>query len=160
MLVVLSDMLMLLDLFVAVVKVTVSVAIMQLEVPATLMQAKVSTVNVWMTIFIEIMQVGVSVGIMQVVFSAVHHAHDYFILYYILYIILYSMSIVVMQVAVSVVAMYVTASSSNFIFLSLTSIFHKIDQKTFKGIISSLHFTTLVNILPKYFVGRIYIQIG
>ena len=161
MLVVLSDMLMLLDLFVAVVKVTVSVAIMQLEVPATLMQAKVSTVNVWMTIFIEIMQVGVSVGIMQVVFSAVHHAHDYFILYYILYIILYSMSIVVMQVAVSVVAMYVTASSSNFIFLSLTEIlFHKIDQKTFKGIISSLHFTTLVNILPKYFVGRIYIQIG
>ena len=73
-----------------------------------------------------------------------------------------TISMVIMQVAVSVVAMYVTASSSNFIFLSLTSIFHKIDQKTFKGIISSLHFTTSVNILPKsrYFVGRIYIQVG
>ena len=71
-----------------------------------------------------------------------------------------TISIVIMQVAVSNVAMYLTASSSNFIFL--ISIFHKIDQKTFKGIISSLHFTTLVNILPKlrYFVGRIYIQIG
>ena len=73
-----------------------------------------------------------------------------------------TISIVIMQVAVSVVAMYVTASSSNFIFLSLTSIFHKIDQKTFKGIRSSLHFTTLVNILPKlrYSVGRIYIQVS
>ena len=69
---------------------------------------------------------------------------------------------VIMQVAVAVVAVYVTASSSNFIFLSLTFIFHKIDQKTSKGIISSLHLTTLVNILPKlkYFVGRIYVQIG
>ena len=27
--------------------------------------------------------------------------------------------------------------------------FHKIDQKTFKGIKSGLHFTTFVNILPK-----------
>ena len=83
----------------------------------------------WVNIFIEIMKVGVSVAIMQVVISAVHYA---------------PISTVIMQVAVSVVAMYVTASSSNFIFLSLTSIFHKIDQKTFKGIISSLHFTTLV----------------
>ena len=73
-----------------------------------------------------------------------------------------TISIIIMQVAVSIVAMYVTASSGNFTFLSLTSILHKIDQKSFKGIISSLHFTTLVNILPKlrYFVGRIYIQIG
>ena len=31
----------------------------------------------------------------------------------------------------------------------MTSNFHKIDQKTFKDIISRLHFTTLVNILPK-----------
>ena len=74
-----------------------------------------------------------------------------------------TISIVIMQVVVSFVAMYVTASSSKFIFLSLTDIdFHKIGQKTFKGIISSLHFTTFVNVLPKlrYFVVRIYTQIG
>ena len=42
-----------------------------------------------------------------------------------------------------------TVSSNNFVFLSLTdSLFHKIDQKTFKGIISGLHLTTFVNILP------------
>ena len=28
----------------------------------------------------------------------------------------------------------------------MTFIFHKIDQKTFNGIISSLHFTTLIHI--------------
>ena len=41
-------------------------------------------------------------------------------------------------------------------------IFHKIDPKTFKGIISGLHVTTFVTILPKlrYFEGRNYIQIG
>ena len=73
-----------------------------------------------------------------------------------------TISLVIMQVAVSIVAMHVTASSSNFIFLSLTSIFHKIDQKTFKGITLSLYFTTLVNTLPKlrYFEGRTYIQIS
>ena len=47
--------------------------------------------NMWVTIFIEIM---------QVVFSAVHYAHD--------------------SVAVSVVAMYVTVSSRNVIYLFLT----------------------------------------
>ena len=75
-----------------------------------------------------------------------------------------TISIVVMQVTVSVVAMYVTVSSSNFTFLSLIPIFHKIDQKVSKayGIISDLHFTTLVNILPKlkahahYFTVPIY----
>ena len=51
----------LVDLFVAVMKVTVSVAIMQLEVSATLMPVKISATNMWVTIFIEIMQVGVSV---------------------------------------------------------------------------------------------------
>ena len=55
---------MLVDLFVAVMKVTVFVAIMQLEVSATLMQVKVSAANIWVTFFFEIMQVGVSVGIM------------------------------------------------------------------------------------------------
>ena len=62
-----------------------------------------------MTIFIEIMQVGVSVAIMQVVFSTFHFAHDF--------------SIVIMQVTVSIVALYETASSSNFILLALTD-FH------------------------------------
>ena len=75
-----------------------------------------------------------------------------------------TISIVVMQVTVSVVAMYVTVSSSNFTFLSLIPIFHKIDQKVSEGIrhYQNLHFTTLVNILPKlrYFVGRIYIKAG
>ena len=68
---VLSATVMLVDLFVAITQVIVSVAIMQLAVFAA---------NIWMTIFIEIMLVGISVAIMQVVFSAVHYAHDYFYL--------------------------------------------------------------------------------
>ena len=69
-----------------------------------------------------------------------------------------TISIVIILVTVSVVAMYVSVLSSNFIFLSLVATFHKIDKKI-KGIISSLHFTTFINILPKlrYFVGRNYI---
>ena len=39
------------------------------------MQVTVSAANMWVTIFIVIMQMGVSVAIMQVVFSAVHYAH-------------------------------------------------------------------------------------
>ena len=70
--------LVLVDLFVAVMKVTVSVAIMQLEVSATLIPAKISAANMWVTIFFEIMQLGVSVAIMLVVFSTVHYVHDYF----------------------------------------------------------------------------------
>ena len=46
----------------------------------------VSAANVWGTIFMVIMQIGVSVAIMQVVFSAVHYAHDM------------TVSIVIMQV--------------------------------------------------------------
>ena len=48
------------------------VAIMQLEVSSTLMlitHVKVSAENMWVTIFIEIMQLGVSFETMQVVFS-------------------------------------------------------------------------------------------
>ena len=52
----LSATLMLVDLFVAVMKVIVSVAIMQFEVSATLMSVKISAANTWVTIFIEIMQ--------------------------------------------------------------------------------------------------------
>ena len=103
---------------------------MQLEVSATLMQVKISAAYIWVTIFIEIMQVGVSVTIIQVVLSTVHLCtHDYFYCNY--------------------ADDCMTASSSNFILFSLTSIFHKIDQKTFKGIVSSLYFTTLINIPSK-----------
>ena len=58
-----------------------------------------------------------------------------------------TISIVIMQVTVSVVATYVAVSSSNFIFLCLTPTFH------------GLHFTTFVNIFAKlrYFVGTNYI---
>ena len=55
--VVLSATIMLVDLFVAIMQETVSVAIMQLEVSAG---------NMWVKTFIEIMQVGISVAIMQV----------------------------------------------------------------------------------------------
>ena len=78
MLKVLSATLMLVDLFSSVIKVTVSVAIMQLQVSATLMQVTVSAANIWVTLFIEIIQVGMSAVIMQVVFSTVHYAYDYF----------------------------------------------------------------------------------
>ena len=57
---------------------TISIAIMQLQVSAALMQVTFSAPYMWMTIFIVIMQMEVSVVIMQVVFSAVHYAHDYF----------------------------------------------------------------------------------
>ena len=55
------------------------------------------------------MQVGVSVAIMQVEFSIARYAHA---CYY-----------VIIQVPVSIVAMYVTASSSSFLFLSLADIY-------------------------------------
>ena len=70
---VLSAIFILVDLFVAIMQVTVSVEIMQLEVSAPFMQVKVFAANMWVTIFIEI-----SVTIMQVVFSTVHYAHNYF----------------------------------------------------------------------------------
>ena len=40
------------------------------------MQVTVSAANMWVTIFIVIMQMEVSVAIMWVVFSAVHYAQD------------------------------------------------------------------------------------
>ena len=76
MLVVLSAKIMLVDLFVANMQVTVSVAIKQLEVFSAFMHVKVSAANMWVTIFIEIMDIEVPVTIMQVVFSTVHYAHD------------------------------------------------------------------------------------
>ena len=44
----------------------------------TVMPEEISAANMWVTIFIEIMQVGVSVAIMKVVFSTTHYANDYF----------------------------------------------------------------------------------
>ena len=38
----------------------------------------------------------------------------------------------------------------------MTPTFHKIDRKKFKGIISGLHFTTFVNILPKLRYFELY----
>ena len=42
------------------------------------LQVTVSAANMWVTIFILIMQMGVSVAIMQVVLSAVEYAHNSF----------------------------------------------------------------------------------
>ena len=56
MLVILSATLMLVDLFVATMQVTVSVVFMLLQVSAAFTQAKVSATNMWVKIFIEIMQ--------------------------------------------------------------------------------------------------------
>ena len=42
------------------------------------MQMTVSAVNMLVTIFMAIMQMGVSVAIMRVVFSSLHYAHDCF----------------------------------------------------------------------------------
>ena len=99
-----------------------------------------------MTAFIVILQMGVSIAIMQVVFSAVHYTHDCFHCNYAGDYFFYS---------------YVGDSFKVTISYSFLS-FHKIDQKTSKSVISGLHFTTFVNILPKlrYFEGRNDIQIG
>ena len=78
MLVLLSATFILVDLFVAIMQVTVSVEIMQLEVSASFMPVNLSAANMWVTIFIEIMHMKVSVTITQVVFSTVHYAHNYF----------------------------------------------------------------------------------
>ena len=44
----------------------------------------------------------------------------------------------------------------------MTPTFHRTDQKTFKGLLSGLHFTTFVNTLQKlrHFEGGNDIQIG
>ena len=40
------------------------------------MQVAASAANMFLAVFIVIMQKGVSVAIVQIVFSAVHYAHD------------------------------------------------------------------------------------
>ena len=71
----------LVDLSVAIIQRTVSVAIMQL-VFAAHTQLTVSAANTYVTIFVVIMQMEVPVAIMQVVFSVVHYAHDCFFCIY------------------------------------------------------------------------------
>ena len=55
-----------------------SVTGMLVDLSVAIMQVTDSAANMWVTIFILIMQMGVSVAIMQVVFSAVHYAYDCF----------------------------------------------------------------------------------
>ena len=74
MLVVLSATFILVDLFLAIMQVTVSVEIVQFEDSAPFMQMKMSAANMWVTTFTEIMHI----TIMQVVFSTRHYAYDYF----------------------------------------------------------------------------------
>ena len=76
MLVLLSATFILVDLFVAIMQVTVSVEVIQLEVSAPFVQVKMSAANMWVTFLIEIMHVEVSVTFMQVVFFTVHYAGD------------------------------------------------------------------------------------
>ena len=66
---VLAVTVMLVNLSVAIMHVTVSVAIIQLEVSAALMQVTVSydiSSNMWVTIFIVFMEMGVTVAISYV----------------------------------------------------------------------------------------------
>ena len=47
-----------------------------LSVTGMLVDLSVSAADMWVTIFIVIIQMGISVAFMQVVFSAKHYAHD------------------------------------------------------------------------------------
>ena len=84
--------------------VILSATVMLVDYFVAIMQVKVSAANICATTFIEIIHVTVSVAIMWV--------------YFLQYLMPMTISIVIIQVTVSVVAMYVTASSSNFIFFS------------------------------------------
>ena len=48
---------------------------MQLKVSAALIQVTVSAANMWVTIFIVIIRLGVSVAFMQVAFPAEHYSY-------------------------------------------------------------------------------------
>ena len=130
---------MLVDLSFAIMHVTVSIAILQLEVSAALIPVTVSTSNMWVTIFIVLMQVWISVAFMKVVISAVHNC------FY-----------CKMQVTVSVIAIWVTLSMFYIHFSNWHHTFHKIDKKTFNGIISGCLFTSFVNIFLKLRVEIMY----
>ena len=53
--------------------VVLSSTIMVVDLFVIFMQVKFSAANMWVTIFLGIIHVGVSVAIIQVVFSAVHY---------------------------------------------------------------------------------------
>ena len=97
------------------------------------------------------MHVEVSVANMQVVFSIVHYAHSYFYRNY----------------ASDQFQLYICDSFKQQLYIPFSNgypFFIKLNIKHEKApiIISNLHFTTLLNTLPKlrYFVGRIYITAG
>ena len=69
---------MLVDLSIAIIQVTISVAYIQCEGSAALMQVIFSATNMWIKIFIAIMLVGVPAAITQMVFSDVHYVQDCF----------------------------------------------------------------------------------
>ena len=103
-------------------------------------------------LFTTIMLVDLFVAIMQVLFSAVHYAHDYFYCNY---------------TGDCFCCSYVCDNFKQQLYIPFFNwypFFIKLTRKNQKaeGILSNLHFTTLVNILPKfrYFVGRIYIKVG
>ena len=77
MLVVLCATFILVDLFVAIMQVTVSAEIMQLQVSGPFLQVKVSAGNMWVTIFIEIMDVEVCYNHAGSIFYSAL-SHDYF----------------------------------------------------------------------------------
>ena len=52
------------------------IKVMLVGLSVAIMQVTVSAANMRVIIFIVIMQVGVSLAFMQVVFSAVHYVHD------------------------------------------------------------------------------------
>ena len=98
------------------------------------------------------MHVGFSFAIMQVVVTAVHYALDYFYCNYAGDCFCYSYVCDSFKQQ-----LYIPFTNWSSFFIELTRQHQKAE-----GIISNLHFTTLVNILPKlrYFVGRIYIKVG
>ena len=97
--------------YVAILQVIKSVAVIQVRGSIAIMQVVLSVIVMLVDLSVAIMQVTVSVAIIQLevsaAFSTLHHAHDCFIL--------------IVQAAVSVMAIKVIVSSNNFIFLSLTN---------------------------------------
>ena len=72
---------------------SVFVTIMQLEISAVFLQMVVFSVDMWVSIFIEIMQLGVTVAVM----------HRWYFFQCIMHV---TISIVIMEVTVSIVAMH------------------------------------------------------
>ena len=99
-----------------------------------IMQVNVSATNMWVTIFIEILHMGVSAAIMQVVLSATHCAHDHFYCNYVgnCFCCSYISDSFKQQ-------LYIPFSNLYPFFIKLTRKHQKVE-----GIIANLHFTTYV----------------